>query len=171
MTTNDAKQMTISKDQILTYLREVKDPEVPVIDVVELGVIRHVELEGNQVRIDLTPTYSGCPAMKVIEQEIVFTLNAKGIENIVLKTVLSPPWTTDWMSEETRQKLKKYGITPPGKVGTDDLNPLHRQSKEVSCPFCDSTDTRLTSQFGSTACKALYYCHNCQQPFEHFKCL
>jgi len=159
------------KEQILKYLKEVKDPEVPVVDVVELGVVRNVAIEDGQVRIDLTPTYSGCPAMKVMELEIRAALKSRGIENVSIKTVFFPPWTTDWMSDETKQKLRAYGIAPPGKVAAQDLNPLHWQEKKVSCPFCDSQNTRLTSQFGSTACKALYYCNSCQQPFEHFKCI
>ena len=163
--------MPVSKNQIYKYLKAVKDPEVPVIDVVELGVVRSVETDGETVQIELTPTYTGCPAMKVMEQEIVSALKAKGIENIILKTVLFPPWTTDWMTEETKQKLKEYGIAPPQKVTDTDLNPLNWETKTVDCPFCESGNTKLTSQFGSTACKALYYCSNCQQPFEHFKCL
>ena len=163
--------MPISKDQIYEYLKAVKDPEVPVIDVVELGVVRNVEIEAEAVRIDLTPTYTGCPAMKVMEEEIIAILKTKGIENVTLKTVLFPPWTTDWMTEETKQKLKAYGIAPPQTVTAADLNPLNWEAKAVACPFCESDDTNLTSQFGSTACKALYYCNNCQQPFEHFKCL
>lgn len=159
------------KAQILEYLKEVKDPEVPVVDVVELGVVRKVVIENGQVQIDLTPTYSGCPAMKVMEQDILAALKSRGIENVSIKTVFFPPWTTDWMSDETKQKLKAYGIAPPGKVAAPDLNPLHWQEKKTPCPFCDSEDTRLTSQFGSTACKALYYCNSCQQPFEHFKCI
>lgn len=159
------------KEQILDYLKTVKDPEVPVVDVVELGVVRNVAIENGQVCIELTPTYSGCPAMKVMEQDILAVLKSRGIENVSIKTVFFPPWTTDWMSDETRQKLKAYGIAPPGKVAAQDLNPLHRQEKKVSCPFCDSEDTRLTSQFGSTACKALYNCNSCRQPFEYFKCI
>lgn len=164
--------MTLNKkEQILEYLKAVKDPEVPVVDVVELGVVRDVVLEDGGVRIDITPTYSGCPAMKVMEQEIIAELKSRGFEKVTVKTVFSPPWTTEWMSEETRQKLKEYGIAPPGKVAPEDFNPLNWQEKHVPCPFCDSEDTNLTSQFGSTACKALYYCKHCQQPFEHFKCI
>lgn len=159
------------KEKILEYLKAVKDPEVPVLDVVELGVVRDVALEDGGVRIEITPTYSGCPAMKVMEREIIAELKSRGFENVTVKTVFSPPWTTEWMSEETRQKLKEYGIAPPGKVALEDFNPLNWQEKQVTCPFCDSEETRLTSQFGSTACKALYYCNSCQQPFEHFKCI
>jgi ring-1,2-phenylacetyl-CoA epoxidase subunit PaaD len=159
------------KEQIFEYLKEVKDPEVPVVDVVELGIVRDVIIEDGGLRINITPTYSGCPAMKVIEREIIAALKSKGFEHVTVKTVFSPPWTTEWMSEETKRKLKEYGIAPPGRVTPEDHNPLNWQEKKVPCPFCDSQDTSLTSQFGSTACKALYYCNNCQQPFEHFKCI
>ena len=163
--------LNLSKETIYQHLKSVKDPEVPVIDVVELGVVRDVRIEGDSVAIDLTPTYSGCPAMKVMETEILAALKAKGIEQVAVNTVLQPAWTTDWMSETARQKLKDYDIAPPDKVAAADLNPLNWETKSVSCPFCDSAETDLTSQFGSTACKALYYCNGCQQPFEHFKCI
>lgn len=159
----------ISEQQIWDWLNEVPDPEIPVISVVELGVVRGVHLEDDGVRIDITPTYSGCPAMRVMEQEIQRKLKEKGIPKVLVRTVLAPPWTTDWLSDSTRQKLKAYGIAPPEKAAASlrGLDPIHTH---VSCPFCDSENTRLQSQFGSTACKALYYCDDCLQPFEHFKC-
>ena len=158
--------------RIYELLKAVKDPEVPVIDVVELGVVRRVSVaDDGAVNVDITPTYSGCPAMKVMETQIVARLKAMGVPVVNIKTVLFPPWTTDWMEEAARAKLKAYGIAPPGDVSDSDLDPLHRAVKSVDCPFCDSTDTTLTSQFGSTACKALYTCNACRQPFEHFKCI
>ena len=167
--TLNAKRGT-SKAEIFEILAEIKDPEVPVLDIVELGVVRDATFEKETLRIDITPTYSGCPAMHAIEDEIVSTLHAKGFENVVVKKVFSPVWTTDWLSEDAKKKLKEYGIAPPGK--TSEENPLTDNCiRTVRCPFCDSPNTELKSQFGSTACKALYYCNTCTQPFEHFKCI
>lgn len=161
----------VTSDQIVQLLKQVKDPEVPVLDVVEMGVVREIDVTEGVVTVKITPTYTGCPAMKVLEEGIIRVLREHGFSEVLVETVLSPPWTTDWLSDETKQKLKEYGIAPPGKVTPEDGNPFRRDEKKVSCPFCDSQDTSLTSQFGSTACKALYYCNNCQQPFEHFKCI
>lgn len=163
--------MNVSKEKIFEYLKEVADPEIPVINLVELGVVRDIHVENDHLQVDITPTYSGCPAMKMMEQEIVETLNTKGFDNVQVKTVYSPAWTTDWMSEETKRKMNEYGIAPPGKVSREDSNPFQRSERTVACPVCASEDTRLTSEFGSTACKALYHCNNCHQPFEHFKCI
>ena len=160
----------ITKTQIREWLDEIPDPEIPVISLMELGVVRDVHIDGNRVQVDITPTYSGCPAMRVMEEDIHRKLREKGIERVITKTVLSPAWTTDWLSDDAKQKLKKYGIAPPGKTGLTN-NPIHFAKENVPCPFCDSTDTKLESQFGSTACKSLYYCNACQQPFEHFKCI
>ncbi|RMF54807.1 MAG: phenylacetate-CoA oxygenase subunit PaaJ [Calditrichaeota bacterium] len=159
------------EEQIIQALRQVKDPEVPVLDIVEMGIVRGVEITESQIIITITPTYTGCPAMRVIEEEINQVLKTEGYENVEVKTVLFPAWTTDWLTEEARLKLKAYGIAPPEKVNEVDLNPFNWEEKKVACPFCESMNTSLTSQFGSTACKALYYCNNCQQPFEHFKCI
>ncbi len=161
----------MTSDQIFQLLKQVKDPEVPVLDVVEMGVVREVEVTDRRVTVKITPTYTGCPAMKMLEEGIVRVLRENGFSGVSVETVLSPPWTTDWLSDETKQKLKDYGIAPPGKVAPEDVNPLQWDEKKVPCPYCDSEDTSLTSQFGSTACKALYYCNHCQQPFEHFKCI
>ena len=163
--------MEPSKEQLLTYLTEVKDPEIPVLDVVEMGIVRDVHLEGNTLRVDITPTYSGCPAMKAIEQEIVQTMAGKGFDEVVVRTVFGEAWTTDWMTDKAKAKLKAYGIAPPEKTTAESWLPFQRAPKPVACPFCNSEDTTLTSEFGSTACKALRYCNSCQQPFEHFKCL
>lgn len=158
-------------DHIYDLLRDVYDPEIPVLNLVELGVVRRVDLVDGAVEVDITPTYSGCPAMKVMEAEIVAKLREAGVETIRINTVWSPAWTTDWMSAETHRKLKEYGIAPPGQVAATDLNPRHYGEKKVPCPYCDSEDTVLKSQFGSTACKAMYACNSCRQPFEHFKCI
>ncbi len=161
--------MVISKEHILQLLEEVKDPEIPVINIVEMGIVRDVQINGSQVLVLITPTYSGCPAMKTIEDEILDALYSSGIENASVKKTYMPAWTTDWITEEAKQKLKDYGIAPPGKLESDDFLGLF--DKKIECPFCKSNDTKLTSEFGSTACKSLHYCDNCQQPFEHFKCI
>lgn len=161
----------MESSEVLDYLRSIKDPEVPVVDIVELGIVRSVELQNSSIKVRITPTYSGCPAQKVIEEEIVSALKAKGFSNVEIITVLSPPWTTDWLSETTKLKLKSYGIAPPActKEVDAELVTLGGREALVPCPFCDSKNSTLKSQFGSTACKALYYCNDCKQPFEYFK--
>jgi ring-1,2-phenylacetyl-CoA epoxidase subunit PaaD len=161
-----------TKEQVWNFLEEVPDPEIPVISVVGLGVVREVIFENiDNITIVITPTYSGCPAMKVFEEDIVAKLTEKGFKNVTIKTVLSPAWTTDWMSEEAREKLRKFGISPPIK-GTEDKGVLFSSSpKNVPCPNCNSINTALKSQFGSTACKALYTCIDCKEPFDYFKCI
>jgi len=160
-----------TEDQVWEFLSEIPDPEIPVITIIELGVVRNVELTAEKAIITITPTYTGCPAMKMFEDEIVKKLTSEGIENVEIKMVYSPAWTTAWMSDEARQKLKKYGIAPPVK-GTEDKGVLFEAGpKEVQCPRCDSKNTKLTSQFGSTACKAMYTCKDCLEPFEYFKCI
>ena len=159
-------------DHIWEILDEVKDPEVPVLSVVELGVVRDVEVDGQGVTVVITPTYSGCPAMKVIEDDIVAALQAHGVSSVRVRTTYSPAWTTDWMSEDAKRKLEAYGIAPPGAAPRDnELVPLRRRGTPVRCPFCHSTNTRMESEFGSTACKAICYCDDCHQPFELFKAL
>jgi ring-1,2-phenylacetyl-CoA epoxidase subunit PaaD len=161
----------ISVQHIWDILNKVPDPEVPAISVVELGVIRNVSIDDGSVLITMTPTYSGCPALKAMEDQMVKVLSQHGIENVQFKLIYKPAWTTDWMSDETKNKLEKYGIAPPGKLTADDLIPFPLKDKtKLHCPFCHSDNTKLTSQFGSTACKSLHYCNNCNQPFEHFKC-
>ena len=165
------KVHSISKGEIWQLLKEVKDPEVPVLDIAELGVLRDVSLDDDKILITITPTYSGCPAMNAIEQEIKLKLIENGIEDFLIKTIFSPAWTTDWMSEEAKQKLIDYGISPPTQTADQHLKSIiEGKSKPLECPFCNSSDTKITSAFGSTACKALHYCNNCHQPFEEFKC-
>ncbi|GIV57210.1 MAG: phenylacetate-CoA oxygenase subunit PaaJ [Bacteroidetes bacterium] len=167
--------MDVTKDDILALLSEVKDPEIPVLDVVEMGIVRDVRLEGDTLHVDITPTYSGCPAMQTITEEITRTLRARGFPKVEVHTVFREAWTTDWMTEAAREKLRAYGIAPPPPVEETHpgLIPLTTIAtpKPVPCPFCGSEDTRLTSAFGATACKSLHYCNACQQPFEHFKAL
>lgn len=159
----------VNEKQIWQYLEEVYDPEVPVLTVVDLGVVQKVESINGNWKITITPTYSGCPAMKRIEQDIIEKLKEKGIENSTVELVLSPAWTTDWISEEGKQKLKEYGIAPPQNEVDKSL--LFAEPIIVPCPLCNSSNTRLISQFGSTACKAHYQCKDCLEPFDYFKCL
>ncbi|WP_445664575.1 1,2-phenylacetyl-CoA epoxidase subunit PaaD [Fodinibius sp. AD559] len=168
-----ASVTTYSKEDIWDLLSEVKDPEIPVLSIIELGIAREVTIDDNKVIVRITPTYSGCPAMKAIEQEIEKTLQVNGIQNFEVVKDFSETWTTDWMPDEAKQKLKEYGIAPPGKTDKDDdfLKNLKGSSRVISCPYCDSTNTELQSEFGSTACKSQYYCHDCDEPFEHFKCI
>jgi ring-1,2-phenylacetyl-CoA epoxidase subunit PaaD len=158
------------REQILAWLEEVKDPEVPVLSIRELGVLRDVELEGDDLVVVLTPTYSGCPAMRAMEDDVVQTLNRHGIDRVRVKTVYAPAWTTDWMSDEAKAKLEAYGIAPPGRVEQDDLVPLRRR-RATACPYCKSVNTTMRSEFGSTACKAILFCNSCHQPFELFKAI
>ena len=158
------------RDEILRWLDEVKDPEVPVLSIRELGVLRDVEVTDDAVVVVMTPTYSGCPAMHAMEAEVVETLTRHGVPNVRVKTVYSPAWTTDWMSDNARAKLEAYGIAPPGRVESDDLVPLRRRTP-VACPYCRSVNTTMRSEFGSTACKAILFCNGCRQPFELFKAI
>ncbi len=158
------------KQIVIDTLSQISDPEIPVVNIIEMGMIRDVLLEDGSIQVILTPTYSGCPAMRQIEDDIVLALEKKGFNDVAVKTVLSPAWTTDWLSEETKVKLKNYGIAPPLKSNPDDIFNIISMNQQINCPFCNSEKTELKSFFGSTACKSLYYCNNCRQPFEHFKC-
>lgn len=165
-----ALSIEITEQFIWEILNKIPDPEVPAISIVDLGVVRAVRVENEKVFIDITPTYTGCPALKLMEENIREALNEIGVE-VEIKLIYKPAWTTEWMSEATKQKLKEYGIAPPEKITFEHLHPFGNTNKEkVKCPFCNSENTSLTSQFGSTACKALYFCDGCHQPFEHFKC-
>lgn len=148
----------------------IPDPEIPVITIRDLGVLREVRIVGDTVEVDITPTYSGCPAMKAISQDIVKVLNEAGIERVNVKEIYQPVWTTDWLSDGAREKLRLYGIAPPEKTSSD-KNAILGKVKHLACPHCGSIDTELVSQFGSTACKALYRCLSCLEPFDHFKCI
>ncbi len=145
----------------------VVDPEIPVLTIADLGVLRDVVVAGDRVEVAITPTYSGCPAMNMIVLEIELALEREGFHNARVRTVLSPAWTTDWMSEEGRRKLKEYGIAPPAPASS-------RRAlfgvQQVACPQCGSDDTELLSEFGSTGCKALWRCKSCREPFDYFKC-
>lgn len=159
----------VTTDKIWNFLEEVKDPEVPVLSVVDLGVVRHVDIVDEKYIVTITPTYSGCPAMRVIEEDILQVLKENNISPVEVKTILSPSWTTDWISVKGREKLKEYGIAPP--QNEPDKSVLFGQKLIVPCPRCGSENTKMISQFGSTACKAHYQCMNCLEPFDYFKCL
>ena len=145
----------ISTDTIWGILKTIPDPEIPAISIVDLGIIRDVQCDDDMFNITITPTYIGCPAMSFIKEEIIYNMELQGVINYQVKTSLAPPWTTDWMSDEVKTKLKDAGIAPP--------------SKNVICPQCDSIEVEVISNFGSTACKALYKCLSCAEPFHHFK--
>jgi len=162
--------MDTSSKTLFKILEQVKDPEIPVLNVVEMGIVRKAELQNEEVVITITPTYSGCPAMKEIENEILSALKSTGYAQAKVITSFAEPWTSDWMTTEAKQKLKDYGIAPPGAASGDSLV-IFPKPKAVPCPFCDSNKTELRNNFGSTACKALHYCNTCQQPFEQFKAI
>ena len=155
--------------QIWAWLEEVADPEIPVVSVVDLGIVRDFRLHQNGIEVDVSPTYSGCPATEVIEQDIVTALESKGLAPVVIKRVLSPPWTTDWISDRGRRKLHEYGIAPPEHGASK--RELMRGVRAIACPQCKSLQTTCVSEFGSTACKAAYKCDDCLEPFEYFKCI
>lgn len=147
----------VSVEQVYEWLAEVPDPEIPVLSILDLGIVRDVTV-GNLVTVTLTPTYSGCPATEAIESSVVEALEKHGID-VAIKRVLSPPWTTEWISDAGHRKLLEYGIAPPQK------------GDNIACPQCDSSNTERVSEFGSTACKAAWRCRECLEPFEYFKCL
>lgn len=151
------------------HLEEVPDPEIPVISVIDLGVVRDIKLfNDGEVMVVITPTYTGCPAMNEIALGIRFKLMELGFFNITIQEQLSPAWSTDWLSESGRQKMKDYGIAPPEKGKHKEG--LFADQDGITCPQCESSNTRLVSQFGSTACKAMYQCNTCLEPFDYFKC-
>jgi len=159
-----------TEKEIWEILSEVEDPEIPVLTVIDMGIIRSVSIEGDLTTVIISPTYSGCPAMKTIETDIAEILEEKKVGNFKIITQLSPAWTTDWMSESGKEKLRQTGIAPP--VGSSsDKGLLMSKIKTVNCPRCGSADTHLISQFRTTACKALYKCNTCLDPFDYFKCL
>jgi len=153
-----------TEKNIWEILQTVPDPEIPVLSVLDLGIIREIKVQEDEVEVVITPTYSGCPAMDAISIDIKLKLAEHGYKKIKITSILSPAWTTDWMSEEGKKKLKAYGITPP-ILRSDDAS-----DRKIECPQCHSHNTKLLSQFGSTACKALYQCNDCKEPFDYFKC-
>lgn len=163
--------MKPTKEHILSILSEIPDPEIPVITIQELGVIRNVDVVSDtEVEVTITPTYSGCPAMKQMEDDIISKLKENGFTSVKVNTIFSPPWTTDWINDFAKEKLRKYGIAPPENT-TQDKSWLLGIEKSITCPRCGSKNTKLISQFGSTACKALHQCQDCLEPFDYFKCI
>lgn len=161
----------LTREEAFSLLDHVMDPEVPVLSVVELGIVRAVEVDDDRVTVTLTPTYSGCPAMRAIEHDIEQALLAHGAAQVDVRISYSPAWTTDWIPAEAREKLRAYGIAPPAPSDHDAPVAIGRRRAAVRCPYCGSTSTELRSEFGSTACKAIHVCRSCQQPFEEFKAI
>ncbi len=164
-----------TEHKIWSLLETVNDPEVPVLSVIDLGIIRNVQIEQSEANgykpiITITPTYSGCPAMDVISMQIRMVLLEAGFTSIEIKQVLSPAWTTEWMSAEGKDKLKAYGIAPPQYKQAVCTPDAFQAEEAIQCPQCNSWNTTMVSQFGSTACKALYKCEDCKEPFDYFKC-
>jgi ring-1,2-phenylacetyl-CoA epoxidase subunit PaaD len=164
------KSTATDKETIYTYLEEIKDPEIPVLSIVDLGIVRDIKQNDDELEIIITPTYSGCPAMDMITTAIKIEMASLGFKKVKVTHVISPAWTTDWMSEEGKQKLKEYGIAPPNAKQQVCNNKLFAADEAVQCPHCNSWHTHRISEFGSTACKALYQCDECKEPFDYFKC-
>lgn len=160
----------LSRDDLIALLDTVKDPEVPVLSIVELGIVRDAAATENGFVVTVTPTYSGCPAMRAIEQEIRRVFAEQGLSPLEVRTTYTPAWTTDWIPPAARAKLEAYGVAPPGPADSDELVALSRRAP-VRCPYCKSIATIQESAFGSTACKAIWFCRACNQPFEEFKAI
>jgi ring-1,2-phenylacetyl-CoA epoxidase subunit PaaD len=163
----------LNSELIYSWLGQIADPEIPVLSILDLGIVRDVQITKEAVEVVITPTYSGCPAMDAIAFEIRMKLLEHGIKNLNLSQSLSPAWTTDWMTTEGKEKLRAYGIAPPQRLSSHQsmrMQGLLDEDPVVPCPQCQSDDTREISRFGSTACKALYQCNECKEPFDYFKC-
>ena len=161
---------TIDKKTIYSFLGEINDPEVPVLSIIDLGIVRDIKMSGEELEVIITPTYTGCPAMDLITTTIKIQLATLGFKKIKVTQVLSPAWTTEWMTEEGKRKLKEYGIAPPNPKQQVCDQKLFAEAEAVQCPLCNSYHTHRISEFGSTACKALYQCDDCKEPFDYFKC-
>lgn len=161
---------TIDKKALYAYLEEIKDPEVPVLSIIDLGIVRDIILHEDELEVIITSTYTGCPAMDLIATQIRIELATLGFKKVRITHSISPPWTTEWMSEEGKRKLREYGIAPPNSRRTGNDDPLFAKAETVQCPHCDSWKTQRVSEFGSTPCKALYQCDECLEPFDYFKC-
>lgn len=157
--------MNPTKEQVLQWLEEVKDPEIPVLSLVDLGVINNIKIELNFVEIEMTPTFVGCPAIDMMKSEIIEVLNMQGIKNVTVHVSLKQPWTSDRISEKGRLALKQFGLTPPPSANQDDIDLL----EHAVCPRCNGTYTELRSPFGSTLCRSIHYCNTCRESFEQFK--
>ena len=157
------------EDAVWALLAGIEDPEIPVISIVELGIVRGVTIAGGSVEVAITPTYSGCPALHAIEEDIVAKLRSAGYAEVRVTQQLAPAWTTDWLAPAARERLRAYGIVPPGPAGTPGTHRLNLHSRSVPCPRCGSANTERLSEFGSSACKAIYRCLDCREPFDYFK--
>lgn len=160
--------VSLTSEQAWAVLARVADPEIPVVSVTELGIVRDVRCDADAIEVVVTPTYSGCPATEAIAQSIVAALRAAGARDVRIQTRLAPAWTTDWIAPAAKDKLRRYGIAPPHAAAQADERPL-AFAPRVACPLCGSDDTQRLSPFGATACKALYRCRTCREPFEYFK--
>jgi len=158
----------LTREKIYDWLRDVPDPEIPVLSITDLGIVRDISI-GKEIVVALSPTYTGCPATEFIGQSVLAELKRRGLEQVSIKQSLSPPWTTDWITDEGRDKLRQYGIAPP-ETGASKRALLDGR-RIIACPRCESRNTELVSEFGSTACKAAYRCTACLEPFEYFKCI
>jgi ring-1,2-phenylacetyl-CoA epoxidase subunit PaaD len=158
----------VSVKQAWGILEGVPDPEIPVVSIVELGIVREIRSNDQLMVVSITPTFAGCPALMAIKDQIIETLQISGVPNVEVEVALNPAWTTDWLSAETREKLRQFGLAPP---------PVHKGEieliliEEADCPYCGSSETNLKNNFGPTLCRAIYFCNACQQPFEQFKAL
>lgn len=166
----EMKTSVIDKKALYAYLEEIKDPEIPVLSVVDMGIIRDIKLNDDELEVIITSTYTGCPAMDMIAANIRVELATLGFQKVKVTQSISPPWTTDWISEDGKRKLKEYGIAPPNPKQQVCNDKLFAADEAVQCPRCNSWHTHRISEFGSTACKALYQCNDCKEPFDYFKC-
>lgn len=158
----------ITIDQIWGVLDQIKDPEIPAVSLVELGIARNVQIDNGKVTVTITPTFAGCPAMHTMREQIIEQLSAIGLEQVEVRTSINPPWTSEWLSDATRSKLKAFGLTPPPRLNRQgDLEIALMEA--VNCPFCGSNNTSLENAFGPTLCRSMHYCLNCHQTFERFK--
>jgi ring-1,2-phenylacetyl-CoA epoxidase subunit PaaD len=155
---------------IRAILDTITDPEIPVISITDLGIVRDIKVNDEEVEVIITPTYSGCPAMDMISASIRMTLLEHGWKQVKITTILSPAWTTDWMTESGKTRLREYGIAPPNPKQQVCSDKLFAADEGVQCPHCNSWHTTRISEFGSTACKSLYRCVDCREPFDYFKC-
>ena len=166
---NTSRQQGTVEQRIWNTLRDVPDPEIPVLSIVDLGIVRHVRVADGVVQVGLSPTYSGCPAIAAIKVSVTRELREAGFDRVEVQEVLAPAWSSDWISEEGRNKLREYGIAPPAEAVSNPRR-LVRAAPVVACPLCNSVQTHRISEFGSTPCKALYRCASCLEPFDYFKC-
>jgi len=157
-------------DAVHAILAQVTDPEIPALSIADLGLLRDVYWQGERLTVVITPSYSGCPAMQTIKENILAALHRQGYAEVEVRTQLAPAWTSDWLSEAGKEKLRQSGIAPPAELSSDKRS-LAGEALSIACPQCHSTDTRMISMHGSTACKALYKCEHCLEPFDYFKCI